>query len=231
MGLVWATRFTAGLGLIFFILETLGEKDSMKGKVLKIFQLVIPSILAGMVLLGYNQVRFGNMWDNGYMSANVTLLHDTQRFEQINYGLFKLKNIPTNIYYYLVKGLDPVTVDHKNRQGNTYVLRPPYVKISYPGTSFWIVAPVFIYIFRQKFMERRVIFAGVTSLLILAVLLSYYYPGWRQTGPRYMMDLLPFLYLILLKSFPGRKLPFGVQMLIAGSAVFDLLLLVQAIRT
>jgi hypothetical protein len=231
MGSVFAARYTAGLGIIFFLLEAIWEKGSLKQKTSRVVQLVIPSIIIGILLLVYNQVRFGNMWNNGYMDVNKGILTDDQRYETVNYGLFKLENIPSNIYYYFIKSPEPVTIQKQTMWGNTYVLTWPFIKSTYPGISFWVTAPIFLFIFRASFKERRIKSAGITALIILGLLMAYYWPGWRQTGPRYLMDLLPFIYLILLTSFPNRKLSFGVQLLILGSAALDLLFLVQTIWT
>jgi hypothetical protein len=230
IGSVFAARFTAGMGIIFFLLEALWEQGSVKQKAGRVLQLLIPAVIVGGMLLFYNQVRFGKTWDNGYMNANKGILTDEQRYETLNYGLFKLRNIPTNIYYYFIKSPEPVTVNYQSMWGSAYVLKWPFVKITFPGVSFFVVAPLFLFMARASFRERRIKFAGITSLIILSVLLTYYWPGWRQSGPRYLMDLLPFIYLILLRSFPGQKLSYGVQLLIIWSAMLNLLLLVQAIK-
>lgn len=221
--LILMSRFTAGIGILFFIAGILiNKKYALKDKFRYVIILLIPSIIAGLLLLGYNHVRFGNIFENGYLLSNNATMTSAQRYEMLNYGLFQLRNIPTNIYYYFIKTLDPVLVNFKSLWGNTYVLRPPFVKVSYPGTSFFVVSPIFLYIFRTRIKEKVVKLSIIPSLVILFFLLTYYWPGWRQVGPRYMLDLMPFLYIILLYSFKNFKLSLFAKIIIFVSAILNL---------
>lgn len=224
--LVLMTRFTAGLGILFFVgdillCETMSKRDKTKQLVI----MLLPIIISGLMLLGYNYVRFGHYFDNGYSKANVHSMNETKRFEQINYGLFQLRNIPTNFYYYFIKTVDPVLVSHDSLQGNTYVLRPPYIKVGYPSVGFFIVSPIFLYIFKSRSKERVVKLSLLTSGVTLFVLLTYYWPGAIQTGPRYTLDFLPFMYIALLYSFQDLRLTRVAKLLIIGSAYLNLYLL------
>lgn len=215
IGLMFAaivtTRFTAAFGILFFILWIIRNKSySLNQKIRKISLLLTPIILAGILLLIYNYARFGDIFDNGYMSASNNIMTKEQRFEQLRYGLFKLTNIPTNFYYYFIKSLDPVLIDVKSAYGNSYVLVFPYIQVSYPGTSFFIISPVFLYIFRTNLKEKMVRLSLIPIFIILFILLTYYWPGWKQLGPRYLLDLLPFVFILLLYSFKENKLtPFS----------------------
>lgn len=212
---IFALRFTAGIGMLFFVLYVLTEKDvCFYRKCKRLGVLLFPCVISGCLLLYYNQLRFSNVWDNGYLAANQHLLTNDQRWEQINYGLFKIKNIPTNIYYYFLKGLEPITREKQTMHGNTYILKPPFIKTVYPSISYFIISPIFLFIFKGKIRQKVVLIAAITSIAILVPLLSYYWLGWRQLGPRYMLDLQPFLFLILLSSFEPQKLKFGHKLLI-----------------
>ncbi len=226
------TRFTAGLGIVFFIaLIWMEKKNNLVEKSKKLFTLLIPVFIAGVLLLFYNYVRFGNMFDNGYMTANNNFLAESQRYEQLHHGLFKFENIPTNIYYYFIKTLDPVLIPVQTLMGNTYMLQPPYVTVRYPGTSFFIVSPIFLYIFKNRLRSNLAKSALITCIIILIPLMLYYWPGWRQVGPRYMLDLLPFMYLLLLESFPKRKLSSVVILIIFASALLNFYLFSQVMTS
>lgn len=203
---IFMTRFTAGFGILFFIAHIIHTHERWGVKMRQLAYLCAPVAIAGAVLLGYNSVRFNNPFENGYRIVNNATLSEAQRFETLHYGLFQLRNIPTNLYYYFVKSPDPVRVQFESWQGNTYVLRPPYVTVAYPGISFFFVAPIFLYCFRTRHKEYVVRLALIPISVILIALLLYYWPGWRQVGPRYLLDLLPFAYLLLLYSFPEKKL-------------------------
>ncbi len=223
LGLVCATRFTAGLCATFFLIEIIFENVSWKQRIKNMFKLSIPILLCGLLLLYYNYVRFQNPFDNGYMRANNVVATEAQRFELLNYGLFQVRNIPTNFYYYFIKTLDPVLVEFNSANGNTYILKPPYFKVGYPGTSFFVVSPIFIYLFKLK-LKKRHLSLILVNIVVLSVLMTYYWPGWRQVGPRYMLDVLPFTFVLLLYSFPRRRLSNFSKLIIMISAMFNLYL-------
>jgi hypothetical protein len=227
MAAVIATRVTAGMAVVFFILMELTDKTtSISQKLNSVIKLTIPILFAGTVLLWYNYARFGNIFDNGFKRSNEGILPESYRYEQVNYGLFQFRNFPTNVYYYFVKTLDPVLIDVKTMHGNSYVLKSPFVTVNYPGTSFFIVSPVFLYIFRAK-LKNMAKMALASAMPILIVLLVYYWPGWRQVGPRYMLDLLPLGYIVLLYSFPNKQLSWLARGTIIISAFFNVYLLTR----
>ncbi|MBI3443131.1 hypothetical protein HY008_00495 [Candidatus Woesebacteria bacterium] len=210
---VFMSRFTAGFGILFFLLSKPNLKNSVA--------ILTPVLISGFLLLGYNYVRFENPVDNGYMATNNATLTESERFELLNRGLFKLKNIPTNFYYYFIKTLDPVLLPVESFFGNTHILRFPYVRVGYPGTSFFVVSSIFLYTFRTRWKERLVKLSLVPIVIILLFLLSYYWSGWRQVGPRYMLDLLPFLYILLMFSFKKFKLTKIAKAIVLLSSLLD----------
>lgn len=224
--IIAGSRFTALLGLLFFFADFYLNREKITGKTLRssILQLVVPVVVACLLVMWYNYARFENPFDNGYKSANNWHLSKEQRFEQINYGLFKLQNIPTNFYYYFIKTFDPVRANHYGDFGQTFILKPPYITIKTPGTSFFVASPIFLYIFyvfRRKKLDRVVVLSLFPVISILCILMTYYWPGWRQVGPRYTLDFLPFLYLILLQAFEKRKLTRTAKVIIVASAFLN----------
>lgn len=221
-----ASRFTAVFGLLFFIGDLiLSRKKLGKERLVKnLLQLLIPVVIAGVGLLWYNYARFEDPLDNGYMTTNNWTIPAERRFEQINYGLFNIKNVPSNVYFYFIKTLDPVRVEHYGDFGQTFVLKPPYITIKYPGTSLFVASPIFLYVFfvlRRKKMNRVIALSLLVVIVVLLFLMPYYWTGWRQIGPRYTLDFLPFLYLILLHSFEKRRLTTTAKVLIACSAILN----------
>lgn len=226
MSFVLMTRFTAGLVSLFFLLALLTEKRALlKERIEKLFSFSIPIILAGLFLLLINYLRFGSPLDNGYATANESIMSEVQRYKVLNYGLFNIKSVPTNFYYYFIKTPDPVLVDAQSVYGNTYMLKPPYIKVAFPGISFFVSAPIFLYIFRANHSKKLMRLSLIPIFLILTLLLMYYWPGWRQLGPRYTLDFLPLLYLVLLNSFKGSKLTGFTKKLIVVSTFLNLYLL------
>jgi len=218
---VFASRFSAGLGVVFFIASVLVDGISIKQKLLQLTQLLIPVVVSGVILLSYNFVRFGDVLDNGFLRSNDHTLTEDQRYEQTHYGLFQFRNIPTNIYYYFLKTVDPVTDSHKSMWGNSYILIPPYIQVKFPGTSFFVVAPIFFYCVKVSLRKKlnKLLLLPIGTIIFL--LMTYYWPGWRQVGPRYLLDVLPFAYVLLVDSFKNSVLPTRAIVLIFVSAFID----------
>lgn len=232
-GFMLMTRFTAGLGIAFYLGSLFLSAETVRRKLKKSALLISPLLLSGFILLGYNYLRFDNALDNGYTTANNWYPHqEIFRYELNHYGLFKLENIPTNLYYYFINIPSPKLehVDGFMRYISIYKtdkilhLVPPYIKVDPPGVSLFVVSPILLLIFRNRLRTRTSKLALLTSLLILAFLLPYYWTGWRQVGPRYVIDLLPFLFVLFLESYKITKLTFIQKTVITLSAYFNLLL-------
>lgn len=226
-GLALLSRFTAALAILFFIGAIVWDRGSLWSiRFRTLIILLIPVVISGILLGMYNYARFGNPLENGYRLVNNTTLSIGDRFELLNYGLFKLENIPTNVYYYFIKTLDPVRVDHVSIfYGRTHILKSPYMLPTYPGTSFFMLSPFFFYLFRTRLKNFDVRLSLIPVVIILFFILTYYWSGWLQVGARYMNDLLPLLFLMILYAFPEKKLTLFARGLIIASAALDFWLL------
>lgn len=212
---VFATRFTAGFVIFYFLFEVLGQTlESRKIKFTKIFNLIAPVVIAGILFLNYNLIRFDDPFDNGYLKSRIA--PEFQEIARQKNGLFSVKNIPTNFYWYFLATPTPVLEE------GTYILKPPYLKFNLIGLSFFIVSPIFIRIFLGTWETRRQKFLWITSLTILFINLSYFANGYEQMGPRYMLDILPIWFILLLTSFKDRLLKRLDYLVIILSAVINL---------
>jgi hypothetical protein len=227
------TRVTAAFGILFYILDIVFSGLNKKLKVRKLFIMAIPLILSGIILLSYNYTRFQDAFDNGYKNSNNWREDsDSFTYEMRHYGLFSVKNIPTNLYYYFFNIPSPVLETVEGYERKLFKADPamiihltfPYIKVSPPGVGFFVVSPIFLLMFRNKLKTKNSKFAAITSLFILIFLLTYYWTGWTQIGPRYMIDLLPFLVILLMESYQNRKVPLGQKILISSSAFFNVFL-------
>lgn len=229
-GIIVACRFTAAFSLLFFIGDVLWKPGGIKFAKVRgpLAQLILPTVLAALGLLWYNYARFGNPLENGYMLANNMVEFSMLKYQQAHYGLFKLQNIPTNIYYYFIKSVDPVRINHYGDFGQSYILKFPYVAINPPGVGFIVSSPIFLYsinAFRKKKLDRVTKLTIAPIIVIMSFLLTYYWAGWSQQGPRYLLDFLPLYYLVLLLSFKNHRISAFAKILIITSAIFNLYLL------
>lgn len=215
MAVVFAIRPTAGIMVSFFLLEALfNSPDAWRKRVLRCVALVTPICFAAGLLALYNEARFGSYFDNGYRTALISPQFYALARER--YGLFSFRNVLTNVYWYFLAGPTPVT------EPDTYHLVFPYVRPNPIGMSFFILSPIFLRLLWKRPRDRQQIFLWISSLAILGVLLTYYSTGFSQIGPRYMLDLMPLWYVLLLRSFEDRRLGVGAHLFIVVSAGVNL---------
>ena len=221
IAILFMSRPTSALIIIFYLLSILFEKtQTFKKRLKNLFILFFAPSLAIVFLLLYNYARFENPLNSGYTLTNNWNYTEEQRFELTNYGLFNFKNIPSNFYYYFLNGLDPVLLN----RGYKFILKPPFVKAGFPGTSFFVVSPIFLYVFKLREKSKENIFYIISIIITLLILLTYYWPGWLQLGPRYTLDFLPMLYILLLASFKDKKVSNIAKILIFFSAFLNIYL-------
>lgn len=198
---VLASRLTAAITVIFFALSIYFEpKIGLANKMKNLLWLFLPLAVSGVLLLSYNQVRFSDPFETGYGTNRVK--PDFQAILREKYGLFNLANIPTNFYWYFLATPRPIL------EGETYHVKFPYLMAHGWGMSFFIMSPIFIKIFfdLKKRLNGEKLFLWLTSLTILLVLLSWYSSGYFQVGPRYILDLLPLWFILLMEASRDRKI-------------------------
>ncbi len=219
-GLAAASRLTAGLGIIFFILEALTSSRKITKEIFKrIIFLTIP-ILASVLLIGiYNYLRFDNFFEQGYSYQNVT----TDALAKArNYGLMNLVHIPGNLYYFLLSAPVPIFKD-----GLSHVLKFPYIKPDPWGMGIFFSSPYLLTLFflskRDRISKLLLLTCGIVALPIIL----YYGIGYSQIGYRYALDFLPLIFFLLARNYFRDKgqwsLPFKFAVFFSG--IFNLYLL------
>jgi len=210
-----ATRLSAGLALLVPVLAMLfASGKSWQQRIDWLKRALAPIAVALLLLASLNYARTGNWWDTGYGSAQVSgLLAEVRERE----GLVSLKNIPTNVYFYFLATPRPVFVP------GTYQLRLPYLTANIAMGFFWL-SPIFLYLWRLQLKERFKKIVALVAAVMTVLLLSYYAFNAWEFGPRYLTDVLPLYYLLLLTCFVDNRLVTRDRVLIALSAAFNLYL-------
>lgn len=130
------TRPTAGLVglLIIFLLLRDYYQRSISGKLFahKALMFSIPILLSLIFLHWFNYIRFGDPFFNPYSIADIGTANKAIR----TLGVFSIQHIPSSLYYYILKSVEPVT-------SKTLHLEFPFVIYSEFGLSFFIIAPFF----------------------------------------------------------------------------------------
>jgi hypothetical protein len=216
IGLLIHTRYMASLSVLFFVGEIILSKSKWNKKIKSLFILGIPIFLSLMLLLNFNYQRFGSIFETGYPQA---LTGKEMMGAREEYGYFSIRNVPHNIFWYFFAGLNPIMSQE------TFHILPPYVVHSSIGYSFFLVSPLFIILLTNFTWNKKTKTAWNVSLGILAILLTHYTSGYITYGPRYMMDFLPLLYLILLHSIKHKKLSLAMKCVIVLSAIANIYLI------
>ncbi len=206
-GAALVTRYTAGLGIIFFIAAECFERRPWREQLSRFAKMGAPYVGFLLLLLWYNAARFGSAFDTGYSRH---FLYPGAIKDSLAQGVFGLRNVGRNFYYYFLK-----LPEWRGR---------PWV--SQEGLSFFILSPIFLLAVRGRRLKYFWPAVAVT-VPSLAVCLAYFTTGFVQFGPRYLVELLPFWFLVLLecvKKQGGLKL--WNRGLIAASAALNIALFV-----
>lgn len=218
-GMLLLTRVTAGLGIIFFILQILFFKTE-KNKIKKLFALLIPFILIACFIPIYNYARFGDITETGYSISVVGKIGAQHEFfvKARNYGLFSIYHLPGNLYYAFLAGPDPVF-----RDGVSHVLKFPYIKPNPWGMSIFLTSPYLLYLLFLKNKTKTSWFLLLTSIVIAIPIFLYYGIGYYQFGYRYALDFMPFLFLLFLINYKNKNkyLSTNLKVIIILAIIFN----------
>lgn len=214
MGMVWLTRMTAGIGIVFFLWEAWVSSKRREN----ILRLAIPFGVFVMAGLGYNFIRFGNIWEVGYSWQVLDPILNKAR----NYGLFNIQHLSGNLYRFLIAGPTPIFND-----GETSVLKPPFLKADPWGMAIWVTAPYVLKIFTCHTWNNPVKKMMLTSILIAMPIFMYYGVGIWQLGYRYALDFLPWIHISLLYLNGRQKMSFGYKTLISVTAMLNIYWLIS----
>lgn len=217
-GLVAMTRLTAGLGIIFFILTILFlEKTNLSIKAKKLFQLSLPFIISLGLLMLYNNMRFNDLFEQGYSSQIISGILANNR----DFGLLNLIHLPGNLYYLFLSGPLPVFLN-----SDVKILKFPFIAMNPWGMSILLTSPYLAYLFFHRYKDRLAILLWITILVIAIPLLLYYGIGYNQFGYRYALDFWPFLFLLFMLTYKqnNSELSLRIKILFLVSAFFNLYL-------
>ncbi len=206
IGLATMTRITLMFSVIFFLIEFLRKRLSVKQFVV----LLIPVILAVSLLGAYNSRRFHSFFETGY-NYNIAI-KDFPIGENFRYGDISLVHVPANLYSFLVMSPEPLLKD--NNGG--FVLKFPYIKLSPWGVAIWFTSPLFILLLTRFKKGEYTFSAGITAIILSLPVFLWYSIGYAQIGYRYALDFLPFLFLLLIPCLIPKLSKAAIILIIIG---------------
>lgn len=179
--------------VLYLLYKNLKADDTGRGFIrtmLSCVKYVLPLVVIGALAAVFNYVRFDSFFEFGHNYLP----------EFTNEPQFSLSYIGKNFLEILKL---PRIVDG--------TLMPP----KFNGTLFFLVNPVyvllFVGIFRQKFGAKQLIYIICLTIHMLLMLAHRTMGGW-QFGSRYLVDMIPFMMIIisedrklLKKSYESKK--------------------------
>jgi hypothetical protein len=210
LGLAVATRVILILVVVFFVVEFFQKRFSLRQLVL----FFIPVIIFALSVGGYNFVRFHSVFDSGY--THSIALNSFPLSRNMDHGYTSITHVPGNLYSLLVMSPKPLLIDEKGG----FVLKFPFLKADPWGMAIWYTSPLFLYLLFKFKTFKYTLSAVITVVLVSIPILTYFSIGFAQFGYRYVLDFLPFLFLLLIPSLQP-KLSKKAITLIALGVIFN----------
>lgn len=191
VGLAGLARPPAVLALIGFAVAV---REPMK-----MVQLGIGATGPVLVMLAYNYLRFGGLFDR---AQELHYVQDDFRFGRPP-GQFSPAHVPFNLYSWFLLGPE-------------FQNGFPYIRLTILGTALPLTSPAFLTAFGSR-RERWLWFAAVC---VIGPAAFHYANGFAQFGMRYLLDAIPFFAtLVCLALRDGRGA--GFSALLAASIAIN----------
>ena len=214
--LAFHTRHFAGILYLFFAVDILLNKNlNMERKSASILSLAIPLIPSIMLFMIINDYRFGSPLSTGY---DINFIGEYLGNIRSQYGLINLKYLPSNIYYYFINFV-PFDGISESFIGN--------ITLDGRGPSLIFTSPVFILSTISNKLNRSNLPIIFPVVLLLGFFLIYFTTGYYSYGPRYIIDLLPLAYILLIDRYKSLSRSALFYILITISIVINTLILLN----
>lgn len=190
LGLGFATRTPLLFALPFFVLEAIRVAGPREDPIEHAFAaarrigvFLVPVVVVGVMLMVYNDARFGHPLEFGHRYLDVVW-----RPRMDKWGLFDLHYLGKNLG--VMFGGMPF-VGH----GNTPMGIGPH------GLALWITSPFLAWLLfpRLRWKRARWVFFSLlaTTVCVAATSLLYHNTGWVQFGYRFSNDWIVFALMML----------------------------------
>jgi len=197
-----STIFAATFYITFVVLTIENKKEIFR----KLFPFFIMVGTMIVIMFLYNFLRFGSPFNFGYTYVQG----DTELITAYSkYGGFNPIFMPCNIYISLL-GLPNILGEPFPGTGQIcwHLIRGQYAFsnlfpfINPLGMSIFLTTPMFIYIFKAKIKIPLVKAAWIGILSVMVPLWMYHNTGFIQFGYRYILDIIPILFVLLFWGVP-----------------------------
>jgi len=197
------------LGIAAMQLQTKEDRIAWPALVKWAIASAVPMGLAVAGLLLYNNARFGNPLDFGYLNENVA---DKLKEALRTYGQFNIHYTPKNFWSMWLAG------PKWEPKANFWIPDGE-------GMSLFFTTPALIYLARtyRNARGRALLVLGgwVAFGLLLIPLLLYYNTGWYQFGYRFSLDFMVPV-MVLLAVAAGEQISGSMRSLILAGMIVNL---------
>jgi hypothetical protein len=132
----------------------------------------------------YNLVRWGTLLDNGYVLIPGVLQDPIYE----KHGILSVWYIPRNLFAIFLRSWN-------------YVDDPPFLQPSWWGLSLFLTTPLYLWLFRARLRDPRVLIALAGILLTAIPIVTHGNVGISQFGYRFSLDFQVLLFVILATVF------------------------------
>lgn len=154
------------------------------------------------IYLILNDLKFGNPFETG-----LNIMYPRAQFS-LNY-------LAKNLYYYFARN-------------PSLSLEFPFLFYDVNGDALWFTSPFYFTILKRDRQKRTITYFLLGTLLIVfGLLLVFASRGGTQFGTRYIIDVLPLVFLLLAFRFNGSGRHPVLIFLIMISVVFHLMGVIQ----
>jgi hypothetical protein len=180
LGLAATCRPAAGLLALFFLVEAVHESKRDRAACARSLLLFgLPIIAIALVAMGHNFARFGDPFELGHRFLQVRW---RSRIE--TWGLFSTHYLPRNLAVFFLSL--PWLVGQS-----------PFIRISRHGLALWFTTPNLLWGIFAKKVDLTIAALWLAVLATASCTLLYQNTGWVQFGPRFALDYLPLLFVLV----------------------------------
>jgi hypothetical protein len=191
--------------IFFYLIIKHGSPEDVKdkkGRLVMIARFAAIPFALGVLTLVYNYARFSSVLDFGY--ARIPGVLDEPWYQ---HGIFSIHAIPLNAQAMLFETWKRVD-------------RFPYLTPTGFGGSIFLSCPFLIYLFRSGARDAMLKKLAWMAVAILTLMLWLHgNPGGWQISYRYAIELLPWMFLVLLENCPKKVGLTEAALLLASIAI------------
>lgn len=159
-----------------------------RGRRLRELGWMLPGFVgAALIYLAYNEVRFGSPND---LSLWIWYGQDKYRFSRPG-GPFALRDLPFNLYTLLF-------------MAPAYDDKFPWIRPQFMGQALILTSPAFVLALRPNLLKPLTALVAAAAILGSGPSLLVYASGFAQLGPRYYVQVYPFLLTLVALGTPHK---------------------------